>query len=88
MCEACDTGAPQRGIGAELAARARVIEAGRDGERVPEEAWAIVLGRAGGAVAWAHHGRILACLDAAGAELALRRPRRPARTGWRCDAAA
>jgi hypothetical protein len=87
MCDYCETGAPQRGIAPALAARARAIEAARPGERVPEAAWAILLGQVGGAVAWAHHARILSCLDAAGAELSACGGR-PARRGLRCDAAA
>ena len=88
MCEACEVGAPgQRGIGTALAARARAIEAAKPGIRVAEECWAIVLGQRGGALAWADHARILACLDQAGAELAARRGRSP-RGAFRCDAAA
>ena len=56
---------PQAGISPALAARARRIEAAQAGERVPEKAWEIFLGKQSGPVAWRHTARILAAVDEA-----------------------
>ncbi|WP_431282788.1 hypothetical protein ACQW02_25845 [Humitalea sp. 24SJ18S-53] len=66
MCESC-AAIDQAGIGAALLARARAIEAALPGEPVPDQAWRILAGAQGGAVAWAHHRRMLGCLEAAAA---------------------
>ena len=58
---------PQAGISPALAVRARRIEAAQSGERVPEKAWEIFLGKESGPVAWRHTVRILAALDDASA---------------------
>jgi hypothetical protein len=65
MCQACESDAPQAGISPALASHARRIEAAMHGEKVPDDAWDILLGRRGGAVPWAQTQRMLACLDLA-----------------------
>jgi hypothetical protein len=67
MCDACENelqGAPVRRDRATLD-RAREIEAGMPGNRVPEEAWAVFEGTAGGAILWAHLIRLHASYEAA-----------------------
>ena len=92
MCLACEAGdAAQAGVSRALAARARAIEAALPGERVPEAAWRIIAGEAGGAIAWRDHLRILTCLDQAGAAEAAPGCRWRAgatRGGLRCEGAA
>jgi hypothetical protein len=92
MCLACEgADAVQRGVGRALAARARAIEAALPGARVPEEAWRIIAGEAGGAIAWRDHLRILNCLDQAGAAEAApgcRWRTGAARGGFRCEGSA
>jgi hypothetical protein len=56
---------PQAGISPALAARARRMEAAQAGERVPDKAWEIFLGKESGPVAWRHTARILAALEEA-----------------------
>ena len=65
MCIFCEGDETQVGIPPALAARARRIEAAMPGERVPEEAWRIMLGEIGGNIAWPHTQRMLASLDEA-----------------------
>ena len=72
MCELCDRGAAQMGIAPALATRARRLEAALPGERVPDEAWRILLGESGGAVAWPHTQRMLSCLEEASKALCAR----------------
>ena len=74
MCDACESGefTQQAGIGPALAARARRIETGLPGERVPDQAWNIMLGKEGGAVAWADTQRMMACLEQASQSLCAR----------------
>ena len=71
MCDACEF-AGQVGIGPALARRAQSIEASLPGEPVPEQAWRILLGREGGAVAWPHTQRMMACLEEATKSLCAR----------------
>jgi hypothetical protein len=78
MCEAREAGAAQTGISPALASHARRIEAAMQGEKVPDGAWDILLGRRGGSVPWAETRRMLTCL-----ELAAQR----AGGRLRCDAA-
>jgi hypothetical protein len=78
MCSACEAGEDQAGISPILAARARRIESTMLGPKVPDQAWEILLGRAGGSVPWAETKRMLTALD-----LAEQRPG----AGLRCDAA-
>jgi hypothetical protein len=69
MCAACEGAeAPQPGIPAALIARARKLERARPGARVADEAWCILGGDAEGAIAWADHLRMLACIDQAAAQ--------------------
>jgi hypothetical protein len=77
MCEVCDSGEAQAGIAPALAARARRIEAALPGARVPDEAWRILLGEMGGAIAWVDTQRMLGCLEEASKVLCAR---------LRCDA--
>lgn len=74
MCDACESGefAQQAGIGPALAVRARRIEAGMSGEPVPEQAWRILLGQEGGAIAWPHTQRMMMCLEEATKSLCAR----------------
>jgi len=68
MCEACESDEPfepREPVPPEILAAARAIEAALVGERAPDQAWAIYLGRAGGAVAWPHYQRIRASFDGA-----------------------
>ena len=78
MCEACDAATQQAGISPALASRARRIEAALPGQKVPDTAWEILLGRSGGAVPWTQTKRMLACLDQAAQQAGAR---------LRCDAA-
>ena len=78
MCEACEADGQQAGISPALATRARQLEAAMPGAKVPDHAWDILLGRSGGAVAWAHTQRMLECLDRAAERVG---------GGLRCDAA-
>ena len=68
MCEACESDEPfepSEPVAPEILTAARAIEAALAGERAPDQAWAIYLGRAGGAVPWPHYQRIRASLAAA-----------------------
>jgi hypothetical protein len=68
MCEACESDEPYEAPAAvppEILDRARAIEAALAGERAPDQAWAIYLGHAGGALPWPHYQRIRASLAAA-----------------------
>lgn len=82
MCDACedwDAREPrQPGMHPRLARRAREIERGMAGEKVPESAWRIALGEESGAVVWADHLRILTAFAAA-REAFERSPARAAR---------
>jgi hypothetical protein len=78
MCQACETEDRQAGISPALAAHARRIEAAMAGSKVSDAAWDILLGRRGGAVAWAETRRMMVCLD-----LAVQKPG----GRLRCDAA-
>jgi hypothetical protein len=71
MCDACeedDVLVPYVPIDRDRVSRAREIEAGMAGERVPEGAWNIYFGRAGGSIEWRHLLRIRQAYDAAGSE--------------------
>ena len=74
MCDACESGefAQQVGIAPALARRARQVEASLPGEPVPEQAWRILLGQEGGAVAWVHTQRMMNCLEKATQSLSAR----------------
>jgi hypothetical protein len=65
MCDACESGefAEQLGIGTALAKRARRIEAGSPGDPVLNQAWRILLGQKGGAIAWSHTQRMMNSLE-------------------------
>jgi hypothetical protein len=71
MCEACESDEPfepfepREPVRPEILAAARAIEAALAGQRVPDQAWAIYLGRAGGAVPWPQYRRIRASFEAA-----------------------
>jgi hypothetical protein len=68
MCFACEGGAgAQRGIPPELLARARAMERMQPGEAVPDDAWCILAGSVGGAIAWADYRRMAECLEKAAA---------------------
>ncbi len=72
MCDACEEENPEPGMARseETLRRAREIEARMEGERVPEETWAVFEGKAGGAIQWKHYGRLHMSYEAADAELA------------------
>ena len=68
MCEACESDEPfepSEPVPPEILERARAIEAALAGERAPDQAWHIYLGRAGGAVVWPQYQRIRASFEAA-----------------------
>jgi hypothetical protein len=68
MCEACESDEPfepREPVPPEILTAARAIEAALAGEPVPDEAWAIYLGRAGGAIGWAQYQRIRSSYEAA-----------------------
>jgi hypothetical protein len=60
MCSACEGKpiGPHVAVDREVVRRARDIESAMAGERVPETAWDIFFGFAGGAVEWRHYQRI------------------------------
>ncbi len=93
MCEACESDepyAPPEALPPEFLDRARAIEAALAGEPAPNQAWAIYLGHAGGAVPWRQYQRIRASIAAAYATTPLRvtssSRKRPAPI--RCDSVA
>jgi hypothetical protein len=68
MCDACeedDVLVPYVPVDRDRVRRAREIEAAMPGDRVPEAAWNIYFGRAGGAIAWPHLQRIRQAYDEA-----------------------
>lgn len=72
-----------------LVERTRMIEAGMEGELVPESAWSAFFSPACGAIAWPHYERMFYARMAAAAYLAIHAParRRPAaRSSFRCIA--
>jgi hypothetical protein len=60
MCSACEgkPTEPHVAVDPQLVHRARDIEVAMPGERVPEAAWDIYFGFAGGSVEWRHYQRI------------------------------
>ena len=60
MCSACEDKPiePHIPVDPELVRRARELEAGISGERVPAGAWEIFFGFAGGSVEWRHFQRM------------------------------
>ena len=60
MCSACEGKPiePHVAVDADLVRRARELEAGMSGERVPAGAWEIYFGFAGGSVEWRHFQRM------------------------------
>ena len=76
MCSSCeeDEPAPYVPIDRAVALRAREIEASMPGERVPDGAWAIYFGHAGGAVAWRHFQRMRQSHDEADRSVAAAGP--------------
>ncbi|WP_460450018.1 hypothetical protein [Alsobacter sp. SYSU BS001988] len=91
MCEGCegaddpDEGGPPS---PELVAFARDLERRLEGEPASERAWAIFLGREGGALAWAPFVRMSGCMDEAARHwsFAHLKPRTVARCTLRADA--
>jgi hypothetical protein len=73
-----------------LVERARAIEAGMEGARVPEEAWQAFFSSACGAIEWSQFERMFHARKAAATYLAIestaRRRVRPASTAFRCVA--
>jgi hypothetical protein len=67
MCSACDDEPIERyePVAPELVRRARQVEAGMAGQRVPEIAWDIYFGFAGGSIEWRHFQRIRLAYDEA-----------------------
>jgi hypothetical protein len=67
MCSACDDEPiePYVPVSEEVLRRAREIEAALPGERVPEIAWSIYFGFAGGSIAWRHFQRLRQAHDEA-----------------------
>jgi hypothetical protein len=76
MCSACEDEAitPYVPVDRELVRRARDVEALMSGERVPEIAWEIYFGFAGGSIEWRHYQRIRLAYDEAEKTIAPRRP--------------
>ena len=71
MCDACeeaDVLVPYVPIDRDRVRRARQIEGGMAGERVPDAAWDIYFGLAGGSIEWRHLLRIRQAYDAAASE--------------------
>lgn len=60
MCSACEGKAPEPRVAVDLALvhRARDIERTMAGEKVPDMAWDVFFGFAGGAVEYRHYQRI------------------------------
>jgi hypothetical protein len=67
MCSACEDEAiaPYVPVDRELVRRAREAEGMMPGERVPETAWEIYFGFAGGSIEWRHFQRIRLAYDEA-----------------------
>lgn len=67
MCDACEDydGTPLPSRDEATMREARAIEATIPGERVPEEAWAIFSGLAGGSIQWKHYQRLHVSYEAA-----------------------
>ncbi|MEJ1156893.1 hypothetical protein [Prosthecomicrobium sp. N25] len=75
-----------------LMARARAVEAGRPGERVPDALWPVFFGLTSGTIPWRHHLRMVDCRRTALGFLALEPARagggrRPGPICTACDAA-
>jgi hypothetical protein len=60
MCDACENDEPvtYAPVDRAIVLRAREIEAAMAGERVPDKAWDIFFGFAGGAIGWQHFQRM------------------------------
>lgn len=60
MCSACEGKPiePHVTVDPDLVRRARDLESGMSGERVPASAWEIYFGFAGGSVEWRHFRRM------------------------------
>jgi hypothetical protein len=67
MCSACEGKPIEERVAADpkVIDRARAIEATMTGERVPEEAWKVFFGLAGGSVTYQHYVRIHAAYERA-----------------------
>jgi hypothetical protein len=76
MCSACEGEEPVAYVPVERAVvlRAREIEASLPGERVPDSAWDIYFGFAGGAIAWPHFQRMRQSHDQAERSVAPAKP--------------
>jgi len=94
MCEACDSDEPfepREAVRPEIIAAARAIEAALAGERAPDQAWVIYLGRAGGAVSWPQYQRIRVSFEAAYAStppIRMKAPLGRGRAAIRCEGVA
>ncbi len=94
MCEACESDEPfepREPVPAEILSAARTIEAALAGERASDEAWAIYLGEAGGALSFAQYQRIRSSYEAALASVPPVRAKpslRPRASAIRCEAVA
>jgi hypothetical protein len=60
MCSACDDEPiqPYVPVNEDIVRRARTIEMAMAGDRVPETAWSIYFGFAGGSIEWRHFQRL------------------------------
>jgi hypothetical protein len=68
MCEACESDEPyepREAVPPGILSAARAIEAALAGDPVPEKAWTIYFGEAGGAITWPQYQRIRASFEAA-----------------------
>ena len=67
MCSACEGKPiePHVAVDPDLVRRARELEAGMSGERVPASAWEIYFGFTGGSVEWRHFQRMHQAYEAA-----------------------
>jgi hypothetical protein len=67
MCSACEGKPiePHARVDIDLVRRARELEAKVPGERVPDSAWEIYFGSAGGSVEWRHFQRMHQALEEA-----------------------
>ena len=68
MCEACESDepfVPREPVPAAVLTAARALEAALPGDPVPDAAWSIYLGLAGGAVTWPQYQRIRMSYEAA-----------------------
>jgi hypothetical protein len=76
MCSACEDEdiTPYVPADPELVRRAREVETLMSGERVPEVAWEIYFGFAGGSIEWRHFQRIRLAYDEAERSVPPRRP--------------